>query len=141
VGLNHENVGIVRRLIEAYNRPGSEAEAALSLFDEAAVFEEPPEQPGARIARGRAEIGRVVGRFDGVWEEHRAEVVEIRAVDADRVLLLSTDHFRGRDGIEVTKDSGTVFTLRDGKVVRMQSFWERENALRAVGEPDSGAGH
>ena len=28
---------------------------------------------------------------------------------------------------------GSVYTLRDGKIVRLQSFWERRNALKAAG--------
>ena len=50
--------------------------------------------------------------------------------------MLTIEHFRGRDGIEIDQPSGTIFTLRGGKIARMQSFWERENALgrrRAVG--------
>lgn len=44
------------------------------------------------------------------------------------------DHFRGRDGLEVVQPCGTLFTVRDGKVVRMQPFWERSNALAAAGQ-------
>ena len=54
-------------------------------------------------------------------------------IDDERVLVLSIEHFRGRDGIEVAQPCGAIFTLRDGKVTRMQPFWERENALEAVG--------
>jgi ketosteroid isomerase-like protein len=54
-------------------------------------------------------------------------------IDDARILLLSIEHFRGRDGIEIDQPCGTIYTLRDGKVVRMQSFWERENALKAAG--------
>jgi ketosteroid isomerase-like protein len=131
--MSEENVEVIRRLVEAYNRDGIGAAATLGFFDDAAVFEEPPEQPGPRVAEGRDAVGRTFGRFDEAWEEHRSDPEEIRAIDAERVLLLSIDHFRGRDGIEIVQRSGTVFTLRGGKVVRMQAFWERENALAAAG--------
>lgn len=54
-------------------------------------------------------------------------------LDDERVLVLSVEHFRGRDGLEVSQPCGTVFTVRHGKITRMQSFWERGNALVAAG--------
>jgi ketosteroid isomerase-like protein len=71
--------------------------------------------------------------FDSAWEEHRSETEEIRALDHERVLVLSIEHFRGRDGIEIRQPCGAIYTLREGKVIRMQSFWERETAFRAAG--------
>ena len=50
--MSQENVEVIRRLVEAYNRGGIGAAVTLGLFDDAAVFEEPPEQPGPRTAEG-----------------------------------------------------------------------------------------
>ena len=131
--MSEENVEVIRRLVEAYNSGGIGAAVTLGLFDDAAVFEEPPEQPGPSVAEGRDAVSRTFSQFDEAWEEHRSDPEEIRVIDAERVLLLSIDHFRGRDGIEIVQPSGTVFTLRAGKVIRMQAFWERRNALEAAG--------
>ena len=109
------------------------SEATLDFFDVAAVFEEPPEQPGPRVAHGRESVSRIFTQFDAAWEEHQTHPEEIRVIDDERVLLLSRDHFRGRDGIEIDQTSGTIFTLRGGKIVRMQAFWDRANALKAAG--------
>ena len=75
------------------------AEAARRFFAPDGVFEEPPEQPTPSVAEGRDAAVRLFEQFDELWEEHRSEVEEIRAVDDDRVLLLSIEHFRGRDGL------------------------------------------
>jgi ketosteroid isomerase-like protein len=131
--MSDESAEIIRRLVETYNEGGFGSAATLDFFDVAAVFEEPPEQPGPTVAEGRDAVARTFARFDEAWEEHRSEPEEIRVIDAERVLLLSVDHFRGRDGIEITQPSGTIFTLLDGKVVRMQAFWERRSALEAAG--------
>jgi ketosteroid isomerase-like protein len=131
--MSQENAEIIQRLVESYNRAGISAAATLDFFDDAAVFEEPPEQPGPTVVEGRAAVARTFSAFDAAWEEHHSDPEEIRVIDAERVLLLSIDYFRGRDGIEIVQPSGTVFTLRDGRVVRMQAFWERENALEAAG--------
>jgi ketosteroid isomerase-like protein len=131
--MSQENVEIVRRAVEAFNEGGMGSEATLSFFDAAAVFEEPPEQPGPRVAHGREAVSRMFTQFDEAWEEHRSHPNEVRAIDDERVLLLSLDHFRGRDGIEMDQTSGTIFTLRGGKIVRMQAFWDQVNALKAAG--------
>jgi ketosteroid isomerase-like protein len=129
---SEENVEVVQRAVEAFNQGGMGSKTTLSFFDPTAVFEEPPEQLGPRVARGREEVSRLFTQFDAAWEEHRTRPDEIRAIDDERVLMLSRDHFRGRDGIEIEQTSGTIFTLRGGKIVRMQAFWDRENALEAA---------
>ena len=124
---------IVRQLVEAFNEGGLGAEATLSFFAADAVFEEPPEQPGPRVAHGRESVGRMFSQFDEAWEKHQSHPDEIREIDDERVLLLSVEHFRGRDGIEIEQPAWTIFTLRGGKIVRMQAFWERVNAVEAAG--------
>jgi ketosteroid isomerase-like protein len=130
--MSEGNAETIRRLVDAFNAEGMAA-ATLDFFDPDAVFEEPPEQPGPTIAEGLDQVRSVVSKFDEAWEEHRSEPEEIRSLDDERVLLLHVEHFRGRGGIEITQPGGTIFTLRGGKVTRMQSFWERANALEAAG--------
>jgi ketosteroid isomerase-like protein len=73
------------------------------------------------------------GEFEEAWAEHRSEPEEIRAIDSDRVLVLSVEHFRGRDGMEVSAPCAQVFTISGDKIVRYQAFWNRETALAATG--------
>ncbi|MDQ3554694.1 MAG: nuclear transport factor 2 family protein [Chloroflexota bacterium] len=129
--MSRENVEVVRRAVEAFNEVGM-AESALRFFDPGGVFEEPPEQPSPTVAEGRDAAVRTFRQFDEAWEEHRSEPEDIRTIDDERVLVLSIEHFRGRDGIEISQPCGSIFTLRDGKIVRLQSFWERDNALKAA---------
>ena len=69
-----------------------------------------------------------------------------RFIDAggDRVLVFSREGGRGKgSGAEVfTHLTAHLWTLKDGKAVRMQSYWERVDALAAVGlsEQDAYAG-
>ena len=86
-----------------------------------------------RVARGRDEVRTLAEQFHEAWEEHRSEPEEVRAVGPDKVLLLSVERFKGRDGIELGAPFAGVFTLRDGKIVRWQAFWDRRTALEAVG--------
>lgn len=96
-------------------------------------FHEPPEQPAPRVARGREEAHRLALEFDAAWEEHRSEPLEIRAVGTDRVLLVTIEHFKGRDGIEIQSLFAAVLTLREGKIFRWQAFWDKQKALEAAG--------
>jgi ketosteroid isomerase-like protein len=131
--MSQENVEIVKRLVESFNEAGFSAKTTVDFFDTDAVFEEPPEQPAPGVASGREEIVEMFSRFDETWEEHQSDPEEIRVVDDARILLLSNERFRGRGGIAIDQPCGTIFTFRAGKVVRMQSFWEREDAIKAAG--------
>jgi len=131
--MSRENVEIIQRLAEVSREVGPGGEATLSFFDLGVVFEEPPEQPTPTVVEGREAALRTFRQFEDAWEEHRSDAEDIRVIDERRVLLLSVEHFRGRDVLEISQPCGTIFTLRDGKITRMQSFWERENALEAAG--------
>jgi ketosteroid isomerase-like protein len=129
--MSENNVDVVRRAAEAFNEGGLTAVSV--FFDEEIVFEEPPEQPAPRVARGVEEVLRVFGEFEEAWAWHRTEPEEIRAINSDQVLLFTVEHYRGRDGVEVSAPWGAIFTFRDGKIVRWQGFWDRGNALEAAG--------
>jgi uncharacterized protein len=129
--MSQENVEIVRRAIEAFNEGG--ITAAREMYADDLEFHEPPEQPAPRVTRGLDEAAEIFGQFEQAWAEHHSEPEEIREVGADKVLLFSIEHFRGRDGVEVSAPFGALFTLRDGKIVRWQAFWERHRALEAAG--------
>jgi ketosteroid isomerase-like protein len=131
--MSEENIEIVRRVMKAYNEDGIHSVVIDQLYADDVEFHEPPEQPAPRVARGRDEVRRVFGEFDAAWAEHKSELEEIRALDDERVLLLTVERFKGRDGIELDAPWAAIFTLRDGKIVHWQSFWERQNALKAAG--------
>jgi ketosteroid isomerase-like protein len=131
--MSEENVEIVRRAVEEFNEFGFDGFSDSDLVTDDIEFHEPPEQPAPRVARGGKEVRELGGAFDSAWEEHRSEPQEIRAVDADRVLLVSIEHFKGRDGIEVEAPFAAIFTLRDGKIARWQAFWDKQKALKAAG--------
>jgi ketosteroid isomerase-like protein len=66
------------------------------------------------------------------WESVRTGFDEV--IDSgDRVVVCSTAHLRGRDGIEVTAKQSFLFTLRDGVITHVAAFNERAEALEAAG--------
>ena len=76
-------------------------------------------------------------RYLGIWDEFRTGVDEYVEVDDERVLVLN--HFSGRgkvSGLEVSSVSArgaSLFHLRDGKVVRLMLYANRERGLEDAG--------
>ncbi len=132
--MSRENVEIVQAAVEAFNRGGVEA---LRGFAHPEIeFHEPPEQPAPRVARGIDEMIEIWAEFDSAWETHQTEPQEVRVVGEDKVLLVTVEHFVGRDGMEIDAPFAGVVTIRDEKVVRWEAFWDRGRALEAVGVRD-----
>lgn len=129
--MSQENVEIVRNSIDAFNTGGLAAAAEFAHPD--LVFEEPPTQPGSTTAHGVDDVGRTISAFDDAWEEHRTEVEEIRDLGGDEVLALTLEHLRGRDGVAFSQPSGSIFTLADGKIIRLRPFWDPAEAFKAAG--------
>ena len=139
--MSEENVEIVRQAVEEFNELGFDGIGVSELIADDFEFHEPPEQPAPRVARGREEVRKLAGEFDAAWAEHQSDPEEIRAVGPDKVLLISLERFKGRDGIKVEAPFAAIFTLRDGKIMRWQAFWDRQKALEAAGlSEDAAAG-
>ena len=67
------------------------------------------------------------------WETYRTEIEE--AIDlGDSVVVLVRDFARQRgDASEVALTSAAVWTIRDQRIIRVEFFLTREEALKAVG--------
>jgi ketosteroid isomerase-like protein len=132
--MSEENVEIVRRSVEAFNKGGFEAMAEFAHPE--VEFQEPPTQPAPRTARGQAAAAETFAAFDAAWEEHQSELKEIRELTDDEILVSSVEHFRGRDGLEISAPCWAIITFRDAKIVKFRPFWERTQALEAAGLPE-----
>ena len=73
--------------------------------------------------------------FAETWESVTNDIEDLRGQD-DRVVALFTIQARGRDGIEVRRQLATVFTIRNGLVLRMSSYASWDEALQAGGTGD-----
>ena len=129
--MSEDNVEIVRRSVDAFNEGGLEAAAKFAHPE--IEFQEPPTQPAPRTARGQAAMEETWASFEAAWEEHQTEVKEVRELTEDAVLLSSVEHFRGRDGMEISAPCWTIYTFREGKIVKFRPFWEHAEALEAAG--------
>jgi ketosteroid isomerase-like protein len=124
-------VEVVRRLVGAWNV--GNIDTLLGFFDPHCEVTFPPEVPEPGPFRGHAELRRWAEGFMAAWESHHAEIVE--TYDAGDAVVVSL-HLTGRgggSGAEMDEMDAHLFALRNGKVVRWQSFLEQSEALKAVG--------
>jgi ketosteroid isomerase-like protein len=85
------------------------------------------------IVRGPQEVVEFLEGWRRSWEGWHFEVEEVREVGRE-VLAGIHERAKGADtGVSVDQRRYLVFTLRDGKVVRVRMFSDRQEALEAVG--------
>jgi uncharacterized protein len=125
--MSEENVEIVRQGFEAYVR--RDLAAATAHHDDAIVFK-PAEEPPIE---GREAVLSYIQRWEEPWDDYEAKVEDL--VDAgDSVLVTFQVKARGKgSGIEVDARSYQVHSLEGGKLVRMEEYLDRDEALRAAG--------
>ena len=122
---------IVRRAFE-YLNSGRGSPEVLASFDPNFVMKpvETGETHGVNAVRDN------FVDWQSAWEELEVTVEEI--IDAgDRVVLSALYQGRGRgSGIDVDARYHEVYTLREGKIIRVDEYTERMAALEAVGLPE-----
>jgi ketosteroid isomerase-like protein len=129
--MSQENVEIVRRAIEVFNRDGPEAAAA--FLDPEIEWHDVPEQPDAGVHHGLNGFLAAVEQFTGDFEYFRILLDEIFD-HGDQVVTYGRSVGRGRgSGATFEQLSVGVWTLRDRFIVRVEWFETQREALKAVG--------
>jgi ketosteroid isomerase-like protein len=86
-----------------------------------------------QVSRGITEMAKALTDELEAWEERRLEPQGFHHID-DLVVLLLHEYRRGRgSGIELENDTAIVFTLRDGRILKMQGYMDQAEALKAAG--------
>jgi ketosteroid isomerase-like protein len=80
--------------------------------------------------------------FLSAWESFRGTVEEYRELDNERILALHSYAGRGKSsGIDVGQtpiSAATIFHVREGRVMRLAVYFDRERALADLGlAPDA----
>ena len=137
--MSHENVEIVREHFENTNR--RRFDAVMQAYDpgvELVVSEDVAVDPG--VYRGADAVGEWFGSwFRTFAPNYRLDVVELFPVN-DAVVAAVDHHGVGRlSGVEVTNRVYNVYRLREKKIIRVELFRERSEALQAAGLPEQDA--
>jgi ketosteroid isomerase-like protein len=139
--MSQENVEVVRRLIEAWNRNEQERvvplERVVPFLDPGVIFDATRRIINPKTYAGLEGIRAMLAERDEVWGEFRMEPDEF--VDAgDRVVAIGRWVGKGSgSGVEVNQPIADVFTLHGGRVVRCEiGYSDRAEALEAAGLRD-----
>jgi ketosteroid isomerase-like protein len=91
-----------------------------------------PDTP--QTLRGAAEIVEFGEQYGRTWVDLAAEPLGFIEAPGDRVLASVSQSGRGREsGVPIVIHFFEVFTIRDGKVRRIEFFRHRADALEAAG--------
>jgi ketosteroid isomerase-like protein len=83
---------------------------------------------------GRQAVGRWFGDWLSTFEPgYRFEIEEVREL-GDRVFLVASHRGRGRSsGVEVRAQTGYLYSVRGGKIARVELYGSGDAALEAAG--------
>ena len=131
--MSRENVEVVRRSTDAYNRRNVDgmlenwAQDAVLDWSNARSFD-------AGIYRGHGEIRAFAEGFLATWDAVRFEIVDRpREVEDGLLITENVAYLRGRDGIEVQARSAWLITIRDGEQTSLTLYQTKQQALEAAG--------
>jgi ketosteroid isomerase-like protein len=130
--MSQENVEIAKEGIDAFNRRDVDAFMEFTTSD----FEMFPAMAGAvdgSSVTGREGLETLFAEVRDIWEEQHVIADEFRDL-GDCVLVLGRIVGRGRaSSVPVVTPSAIVSDFRDGKIVRVRTYLDHGEALKAVG--------
>jgi ketosteroid isomerase-like protein len=126
----NRDVKTLRDAYEALNQ--GDIERALAVLDEHAEWCEHSDLPEAGLYRGRDAIRAFLESFLESWEDFTQETEELIAGDRC-VLILLRSRSRGKgSGINVEAQYAHMWTMEGGQGVRVDAYFDREEALSAL---------
>jgi ketosteroid isomerase-like protein len=130
--MSQENVEIVRRSTDAYNR--RDLDGFMEHWEPDAVVDWSRSHGfEAGVYRGSEEVREFVKRFLDAFEEIRFELVDPVEVRDGLVLAENVACMRGRDGVQVEARSAWLVTLANGEQTALTLYQSKREALQAAG--------
>ena len=128
--MSEENIEIVRAINEAFN--AGDMDAVREMLDPAVVI--------ARDLEGWPEPGPVAGReavmrsWQGILDAFPEATAELTSVTnvGDRVVARAVGHGKGQ-GPEAIAEFTTISTMRNGRTLIIEYFWDHAEALASLG--------
>jgi ketosteroid isomerase-like protein len=125
------NIEVIEELAELWN--AGDTEGVLRLYAEDAVTQTGPHWPEQATSRGRDEIRANMEEWEAMWETTKVVVDSLEEHGDDKVVAVGAWHIRGRaSGIEGEMPLVILFTVRNGRVARLEWFENRDSAAAAA---------
>jgi ketosteroid isomerase-like protein len=129
--MSQENVEVVRRWVDAWNRCDQKAWLTLHHPDVEVDWSR-SRGPLKGFYHGRAALQSFWNDYWSVFEAAQFEAHDF--IDGgSEVVVPNTTHVRGRQGIETVARSNFVYTVEHGQITRFRMFQEPAEALEAAG--------
>jgi ketosteroid isomerase-like protein len=128
--MSQDHVELAGRAVEHFMQTG---EHTWELIDEKVEVHD-HDILDAREYRGHAGWARWFEDWGAAWAEYSVEPKEFIDADDDRVILVFLLYATGRgSGVEVKRQDAMVITVRDGKIVLVDYYNSKQQALESVG--------
>ena len=128
--VSEEDVEIVRRHVEAFGR---NAAKALSFLDPYVVWDT-SRVGGADPAYGLEGVAQAARRYLGAFKEYAFEAERLSDLGSGWVVAAVNESGRGKgSGVPVRRSFVALYTLLDGKIVRITNFPGEDEALKGAG--------
>lgn len=135
--MSQQNVDLVRRAMDAWNR--EDVDALIPLSDPEVEFVSVFAGMEGRTYQGYEGLRSYFADMRDAWAEFHREIEEVRDAGDDRVVVFFRLQGVARaSGVPVDERVTTVFDLREGHLLRMVVFRDRDEALKAAGLEQSG---
>jgi ketosteroid isomerase-like protein len=95
------------------------------------VIVPPPERPSARTYRGRAEFRDAFTDWPSQWDAFELELLALEQLNDRQVLGTCTQRMRAGE-LELEQPRYDLFTVREGKVARLEMFQSLDQAHEAA---------
>jgi ketosteroid isomerase-like protein len=128
--MSQENVEIAKAAFEAWNAGDMDAFRELLAPDVVMRLPEGWPEPGPYA--GREAVMRQVEQQRETWDADAFELITDFIGAADRVVVRFIWRGAGH-GPELNLEATGVYTVRKGKVLAIEHFWDHAEALEAVG--------
>jgi ketosteroid isomerase-like protein len=130
--MSEENVEVVRR---AWEDPlGRDGDAFLDAFSSDVVVQQTAPIPDARMYHGHDGLKKVISEWTEVFDGLVMAPKEFTDIGDDMVLVRVHQEARGAGSeVPVEFDTWFVYSVRGGKIARLEMFNEKHQALEAAG--------
>jgi ketosteroid isomerase-like protein len=128
-----ENLDLVRSILMGWEQGNFDSsDWAHSDIDYLAA-----DGPDPASSKGLVAMTAIWRKVLGAWQDMRIHAEAYRELDDARILALVLFSARGKaSGLEVGEmraKGAALFELRDGKVTRLVTYWDRAHALADLG--------
>lgn len=128
--MSEDNVEVVRRAFQAYQR--QDGETLFALLHPEIVWHDRPET-GRGSFHGHDGVVQFFAALAEVWEDVTYEAEEIIDAGDDVVLFLRQSARGAGSGVPVEERLAMVGRVEQGQLISIRVYTSREDALEAVG--------